>query len=38
MLFHVSWETYPTAILDDDKRVRDGSYILWCRIDMRDAA
>ena len=23
MLFHVSWETYPTAILDDDKRVRD---------------
>ncbi len=23
MLFHVTWETYPTVVLDDDKRVRD---------------
>ncbi len=23
MLFHVSWEVYPTVVLDDDKRVRD---------------
>jgi hypothetical protein len=23
MLFHVTWETYPTVVLDDDKRVRE---------------
>ena len=23
MLFHITWETYPTVVLDDDKRVRD---------------
>jgi len=23
MLFYVSWETYPTVVLDDDKRVRE---------------
>ncbi len=23
MLFHVTWEVYPTVVLDDDKRVRD---------------
>jgi hypothetical protein len=23
MLFHVTWEAYPTIVLDDDKRVRE---------------
>ena len=23
MLFHVTWEIYPTVVLDDDKRVRE---------------
>jgi hypothetical protein len=23
MLFHVTWEVYPTVVLDDDKRVRE---------------
>jgi hypothetical protein len=23
MLFHLTWETYPTVVLDDDKRVRE---------------
>ena len=23
MLFHVTWETYPTVVLDDEKRLRE---------------